>query len=193
MVRIMTEHPILNLKDKAFDLQNKFIKRFDQTWGLHESVEELCIQIGHLCQSFINNKKLNNHAEAFNQNNRILSHIKDELCDCFLSMCSIYKFYDMKEQDLPIHNISTQKTCDELITELFVLSAQLLDSCLILKGTKPAFDRDEKAIFLNRYSAILQILEQISATEKINMEKEFDKMIERTLLFLKGGQNAKSL
>ena len=136
---------------------------------------------------------MHNNADAFNQNNRILSHTKDELCDCFLSMCSIYKFYGMKEQDLTIHKISTKKTFDELIIELFVLSAQLLDSCLILKGTKPAFDRDEKAIFLNRYSAILQILEQISATEKINIDKEFDKMIQRTLLFLQGEQNAKSL
>ncbi len=179
------KHSILRLKEKAFDLQCKFIARFKQTWGLRESVEELNVQTGHLCQSFVNNKRFRSNVNAFNQPHRTLTNIKDELCDCFLSICSIYKFYGIKEDELPTHNIP-QKEPDELVMELFILSTQLLDSTLILQGIKPPLNRDENLIFLNNYSAILKILEQISIAEKLDIETEFDKMIEQTLSYLKG-------
>ncbi len=181
----MSEHPILSLRTKAFDLQSKFITKFKQTWGLRESVEELNIQIGHLCQSFINNRKLQNGAEAFNQPNRMLLNIKDELCDCFLSICSIYEFYGIKQEQLISENIQN-KPIGELMMELFILSSQLLDSCLILQGIKPPLNRDENTVFVKTYSMILTILEKISVIEQLDMETEFDKMIEQTLVYLHG-------
>lgn len=181
----MREHSILDLRMKAFNLQSKFIVKFKQTWGLREAVEELNVQIGHLCQSFINNRKLQNNAEAFNQPHRTLLNIKDELCDCFLSVCSIYEFYGIEQEQLINQNIQN-KQIEELILELFVLSTQLLDSCLILQGIKPSLNRNEDIVFLKTYSVILSILEKISAIEQLDMGKEFDKMIEQTLLYLNG-------
>lgn len=70
--------------------------------------------------------------------------------------------------------------------ELFILSTQLLDSSLILQGIKSSLNRDENLIFLNNYSAILEILEQISIAEKLDIEIKFDKMIEQTLSYLNG-------
>lgn len=181
----MSEHPILDLRMKAFDLQSKFITKFKQTWGLRESVEELNIQIGHLCQSFINNRKLQSSVAPFNQPNRILLNIKDELCDCFLSICSIYEFYGMKQEQLINPNIQN-KQLKELMMELFILSAQLLDSCLILQGIKPPLNRDEDTVFIKTYSVILATLEKISVIEQLDMETEFNKMIEKTLIYLNG-------
>lgn len=181
----MSKYSILGLRKKASDLQSKFITKFKQTWGLRESVEELNIQIGHLCQSFINNRKLQSNAEAFNQPNRILLNIKDELCDCFLSICSIYEFYGIKQEQLVNRNIQN-KQIEELMMELFILSAQLLDSCLILQGIKPPLNRDENTFFVGTYSVILTILEKVSVIEQLDMETEFNKMIEQTLFYLNG-------
>ena len=72
------------------------------------------------------------------------------------------------------------------MTELFILSAQLLDSCLILQEIKPPLNRDENTVFVKTYSAILTILEKISVIEQLDMETEFDKMIEQTLVYLNG-------
>ena len=77
MVRIMNDCKILKLRKKAFGLQQMFIKRFEQQWGLRESVEELSIQIGHLIQSMINNQKFDISAAAYNQRNRCLKNIND--------------------------------------------------------------------------------------------------------------------
>lgn len=183
MVRIMSDCKILKLRKKAFKLQQMFIKRFEQQWGLRESVEELSIQIGHLIQSMINNQKFSISAIPYNQPNRCLQNIKDELCDCFLSICSICEFANINTDELYIHNtIKNDKL--ELVVELSLLSAQLLDSCLILQGTKPGFDRDEQKIFLTTYSLIIHNLELLAQLENTDIEAEFDAMIERTLDFL---------
>ncbi len=179
----MNNYKILMLKDKAYTLQQQFIERFHQTWNLRESVEELSIQIGHLSQSLINNRKLEKSIDAHNQPNRILEHIKDELCDCFLSICSIYVFFDIKK-DEEIYNHTENEDEKTLIVELAILAAQLLDSCLIIEGVKPSLKRDERKIFLHAYFTMITILETIAKIENMDIEYEFDEMITRTLDFL---------
>ena len=179
----MNDYRILMLKNKAYKLQRQFIERFHQTWNLRESVEELAIQIGHLSQSIINNGKLEKSIDAHNQPNRILEHIKDELCDCFLSICSIYIFFDIKK-DEETCNHTENKDEKTLIVELAILAGQLLDSCLIIEGIKPSFKRDERKIFLHTYFTMVNILETIAKIENMDIEHEFDKMITRTLYFL---------
>lgn len=181
----MSDYKILMLKDKAYKLQRRFIERFHQTWNLRESVEELAIQTGHLCQSLINNGKIGDLSDAHNQPNRILNHTKDELCDCFLSVCSIYVFFEIKkEEEINIHISEREKDEKTLILELLILAAQLLDSCLIIKGVKPPFKRDERQIFLQTYFSIIEILECIAKIENVDIEYEFDAMIARTIEFL---------
>lgn len=188
----MKKYCVLDLKEKAFNLQCKFITKYKQQWGLRESVEELNIQIGHLCQSLINNMLIKQDVNAFNQPNRILQNISDELCDCFLSICSIYKFYGIKNEQLTSYNVSN-KNFNALVMELFILSSQLLDSCLIIYKIKPALNRNEHLIFMDRYSAILNILEFIPKKYHLDINAEFDKMIKRTLDYLQGDENVKGV
>ena len=181
----MNDYKILKLKDKAYELQRRFIKRFDQKWNLRESVEELAIQTGHLYQSLINNRKIADLSDAHNQPNRILNHTKDELCDCFLSVCSIYVFFEIKkDEEIDVHIAEREKDEKTLISELSILAAQLLDSCLIIKGIKPPFKRNERQIFLQIYFSIVEILECIAKIENMDIEYEFDAMIARTMEFL---------
>lgn len=180
----MSDYKILSLKDKSYELQMKFIKKFDQKWNLRESVEELAIQTGHLYQSLVNNGRIDDKIDAHNQPNRILNNIKDELCDCFLSICSIYVFLGIKKDEEINYVCEQDKNEKTLVAELAILSAQLLDSCLILEGIKPSFKRTERQIFLQTYFAMITILECVAKKENIDIEYEFDAMIARTMDFL---------
>lgn len=68
--------------------------------------------------------------------------------------------------------------------DLFNLSAQLLDSCMICLNIKPNLNRDERAQFLFIYFNIVEILSFLADTLQIDIETEFSTMIESALDFL---------
>ncbi len=106
-------------------------------------------------------------------------------CDCFLSVCSIHVFFEIKkDEELNVHICEQKKDEKTLIMELLILGAQLLDFCLIIEGIKPPFKRDKRLIFLQTYFSIIEILECIAKIENIDIEYEFDAMIVRTIQFL---------
>lgn len=179
----MSMSMVLNLSPQANELQYKFIKKFNQTWGLKESVIELNIQIGHLSQSLINQGLIKN-VLPWNQPNRCLNNISDELCDCFLSVCSIYNFFAIKNSEIKTINAKKYESYTEAMIDLFNLSAQLQDSCMICLNIKPNLNRDERAQFLFIYFNIVEILSFLADTLQIDIETEFSTMIESALDFL---------
>lgn len=184
----MKMYEFLKLQPEAFALQKAFIEKFKQSWNIKESVIELDIQIGHLCQSLINNQRLSLKVDAHNQPNRILNNISDELCDCFLSVCSIYSFLEIKNTELLDVSVDENYSYDEVIVQLLNLSSQLLDSCMIYLKIKPAFKRDERKMFLEIYFKIVSLLVYLADLEKIDIIDDFSKMVSSAYKFLQNSE-----
>lgn len=179
------------IKDLGFALQQDFIVKFEQDWGLIESAAELVIQIGHLAQAMIENDLIATNKHSWPQLNRKpINNIKDELADCFLSVCSIYGFAHITEDDIKKYPYIAILDGDhtKLLIDLQVLSAQLLDSCEIYKGLKPSFNRNERAVLISCWRNILHILTHISEDLQYNVVDAFKEMEKDARNFLSKGK-----
>lgn len=181
-----TTYYITHLQKPALELQNAFIKRFKQTWGLRESVCELVIQIGHLIHTLSTDNVL--LADALQQQARKpINNIADELSDCLLSLLSISFYTPISESDIEntfsLKNFNISNLNDVTLA-LSVLGPQLLDSYEIYSGLKPGFKRDERKIFISLWAKIFTIILELADFKNIDLEKQFNHMLESAYLFL---------
>lgn len=180
---------LFQLSERAFQLQNKFIKKFNQKWNLRESCAELGIQIGHLAQALIENNKIPTNKHSWQQYNRnLINNIADELADCFLSICSIFHFAKITNDEIEKFppTVIIDNNYSKLLIELHVLSMQLLDSAEVYDGLKPKFHRDERLLLLSSWRNLLHILTYIVLQEKIDIIWKFKQMEESATKFLEG-------
>lgn len=175
------------IKDLGFALQQDFIIKFKQDWGLKESAAELVIQIGHLTQALIENDLIITNKHSWPQLNRKpIDNIKDELADCFLSICSIYGFANITEEEIKKYPYIAilDGNYTKLAIDLQILSAQLLDSCEIFKGLKPKFNRDERAVLISCWRNLLHILTHLSEDLQYDIVTAFKDMEKDARKFL---------
>lgn len=164
----------------AVRFQKYFIKKFHQDWGAKESAIELCIQIGHLAQAMIHQGRIDNYHEWQQPGRKTIKDIKDELCDCFLSVCSLNYFLSLDSVTVSFDEEEIPKEYKYNIMDLMILSSQLLDSVMIYKKIKPPFERDELDLIAVTWIRISRILLDISNRLDIGIEEEFNKMIKNT-------------
>jgi len=181
-----TTYYITHLQKPALELQNAFIKKFKQTWGLRESVCELVIQIGHLIHA-LSTENLSLTDALQQQARKPIHNISDELSDCLLSLLSISFYTPISETDIenipPLQNLDISNLNDVTLA-LSVLGPQLLDSYEIYIGLKPGFKRDERKIFITLWEKIFMIILELANFNNIDLEKQFHHMLESAYHFL---------
>ena len=174
------------LQRPAFELQNAFIHKFNQNWGLRESVCELVIQIGHLVHA-VNSENSNTFDFLQQPQRKKIENVGDELSDCLLSLLSIGVYADISQTDIDKVRLSQQNnilTQMEITSALSILSAQLLDSYEIYCGLKPSFKRDEKEVFISLWYKIFEFVIMLAEQKGIVLEEHFNLMLKDAWNFL---------
>lgn len=177
---------IQRLQKKAINLQNAFIVKFHQNWGLKESVCELVIQLGHLVHALSRDNQI--IFRALQQPGRKkIQNIADEISDCLLSILSISVFANITADEIASikcvvypHKLNQ----NNLMLLLSILGSQLLDCYEIYSGLKPKFQRNERKCFISLWSTIFICITYIADRQQINIEKQFEYMVEEANAFL---------
>lgn len=163
--------------DKALSLSEAFSKTRDKDWGPLVILNELGVQIGQIYNIIYQN-------DCVSEQNRVFSNLGDELSDVLLQLIALsdsmsFDFYEIKNCK-EVHEINWMS--------FPILFGQLNEAVMEKYGYR--FSKPRKGyrsideFIQHRIFLMFQISIQIAKFHGLDMEKEFDEMIEDATNFL---------
>lgn len=166
-----------NYYEKALSLSNNFKLTREKEWDSLIILNELAIQIGHIYNIIYKNEIVNEAGREFN-------NLGDELSDILLQLIAL-----SNELQINMYDISKYHIKEDNWFSIPIIFGQLNESIMELYGyrfNKPRVGFKNVLEFIkSRILILFKITYQISLKYNLDIENEFEKMLEDANGFLK--------
>ncbi|MDD4187401.1 MAG: radical SAM protein [Bacilli bacterium] len=169
-----TNHFLDKYYTRAIELKIRFKKTEPKDWDVMTTLAELTVQIGHVFNVKFKYK-------IFNEKNRNIIDIGDEVCDVLLQICYIAYLEDINLKNIKNHNFYD-------LNFIPIILGQLMETFMEEKGYRYYKKRDgyltNKDFIIERIRNLFALIYNLGIINGIDLEYEFEKMLKDANGFL---------